>query len=69
MADGVAVGIIGMFLLLWLVYRYEDWRNDFFVLGKDRVIDIDRKPFGLSCNGVRLDLTRYRISRPNPLGQ
>ena len=39
---------MGLFLVLWLVYRYEDWRNDFFVLGKDKVIDIDRKPFGIS---------------------
>ncbi len=44
----VPVGVVGLFLVLWLVYRYEDWRNDFFVLGKDKVIDIDRKPFGIS---------------------
>ncbi len=42
------VGLIGLFLTVWLVYMYEDWRNDFYVLGKDRVIDIDRKPFGIS---------------------
>lgn len=39
---------IGVFLIIWLFYMYEDWRNDFFVLGKDKVIDIDRKPFGFS---------------------
>lgn len=31
----------------WLVWKYEDWRNDIYVLDKDRVIDIDRSPFGL----------------------
>ena len=44
----IPVGLIGVFLIFWLLYRYEDWRNDFFVLGKDKVIDIDRKPFGIS---------------------
>ena len=44
----VPVGLVGAFLAFWLFYRYEDWRNDLFVLGKDKVIDIDRKPFGIS---------------------
>ncbi len=42
------MAVIGVFLVIWLLYMYEDWRNDFFVLGKDKVIDIDRKPFGFS---------------------
>ena len=42
------MAIIGVFVIIWLFYAYEDWRNDFFVLGKDKVIDIDRKPFGIN---------------------
>ena len=42
------VGAIWLVLLIWSGYLYEDWRNDFFVLGKDKLIDIDRKPFGIS---------------------
>ncbi len=32
--------------LFWLIWRYEDWRNDIFQLTERYVIDIDRKPFG-----------------------
>ncbi len=32
--------------LMWLLWRYEDWRNDIFQLTDRDVIDIDRKPFG-----------------------
>jgi membrane protein YdbS with pleckstrin-like domain len=35
-----------LFDLLWLLWRYEDWRNDIFQLTDKVVIDIDRKPFG-----------------------
>ena len=35
-----------LFDLLWLLWRYEDWRNDIFQLTDKDVIDIDRKPFG-----------------------
>lgn len=30
----------------WLVWRYEDWRNDYYVVTSDRIIDVDRAPFG-----------------------
>ncbi len=32
--------------LMWLLWRYEDWRNDIFQLTDRDVIDIDRRPFG-----------------------
>ncbi len=47
---GLGVGIYAGSLLLalgWFLWRYEDWRNDIYVLDKDRVIDIDRSPFGI----------------------
>lgn len=31
----------------WLVWQYEDWRNDVYILASDRIIDIARSPFGL----------------------
>ena len=39
--------IVGGALLFWLVWRYEDWRNDIYVVMEDRIVDIDRSPFGL----------------------
>ena len=32
--------------MLW--YRWEDWRNDEYIITNTRVIDIERKPFGFS---------------------
>ena len=40
------VVILILFDLLWLLWRYENWRNDIFKLTDRDVIDIDRKPFG-----------------------
>ena len=41
-----------LFILLlalgWLIWQVEDWRNDAFQLTPLYVIDIDRKPFGVS---------------------
>jgi membrane protein YdbS with pleckstrin-like domain len=39
---------VGLVLFGWLVYQYEDWRNDIYILMGDRIIDIDRSPFGLT---------------------
>ena len=35
-------------LLGWLIWRYEDWRNDVYIVTTDRVIDYDRSPFGFA---------------------
>ena len=32
----------------WLWWQYEDWANDLYIVTNDKVIDIERKPFGLS---------------------
>lgn len=34
-------------LAFWLLWRYEDWRNDIYVITADRLIDSKRSPFGL----------------------
>ena len=41
-----AIIILILVDLMWLLWRYEDWRNDIFQLTDLDVIDIDRKPFG-----------------------
>jgi membrane protein YdbS with pleckstrin-like domain len=45
---GITIGLAPFILitLFWMVWRYENWRNDKFQLTQLDVIDIDRKPFG-----------------------
>lgn len=55
--------IIGIF---WLLWEYEDWRNDIYVLTKDAVIDEEKRPFGIEKEVRRAPLgtiqdVRYRI--------
>jgi hypothetical protein len=38
---------LGLVLLSAVAYRYEDWRNDIYIVKPDRLIDITRSPFGL----------------------
>jgi hypothetical protein len=33
-------------IFLWWLYEYADWRNDIYIVTKDRIIDRDKKPFG-----------------------
>ena len=39
--------LVELGLAFWLLWRYEDWRNDIYILTSDRLVDIDRSPFGL----------------------
>ncbi len=32
----------------WLWWQYEDWANDLYIVTNEKVIDIERKPFGFS---------------------
>jgi hypothetical protein len=32
---------------LFILYRYEDWRNDVYILTDDRIIDLEKKPLFL----------------------
>lgn len=41
-----AILILILIDLMWLLWRFEDWRNDIFQLTDRDVIDIDRRPFG-----------------------
>ncbi len=51
-----SAGIILLGSFFWLVWQVEDWRNDTFKLTDQFVIDIDRKPFGLSEARKQADL-------------
>ena len=44
----IPVILLGLGILGWLVWRYEDWRNDIYLLKPDRVVDADRTPFGIA---------------------
>lgn len=42
-----AVLLVGLMLMFWVVWNYEDWRNDLYIVTADRLIDFKRSPFGL----------------------
>ncbi len=47
----VNLGLIFAYIVLvlgafaWLLWEYDDWRNDLYVLMEDRLIDMEKKPF------------------------
>lgn len=68
----ISVLIIGLYTvffavgIFWLLWEYEDWRNDIYVLTKDAVIDEEKRPFGIEKEVRRAPLgtiqdVRYRI--------
>lgn len=43
----ILVTIFSMFVIfLWMLYIFEDWRNDVFMVTDDQIVDLDRKPLG-----------------------
>jgi CRP-like cAMP-binding protein len=42
----LATGLLSPFVVGWLVYQYIDWRNDRYIITKDVLIDIYKKPLG-----------------------
>jgi CRP-like cAMP-binding protein len=62
------VGCAALGALSW--YGYADWRNDVYVLTRDQIIDVERKPLGLheerrSASLAQLQDIRHLV--PNPL--
>ncbi len=56
--------------VVWLVWRYENWRNDYYVVGTDRVLDVDKKPFGLGSRSRQASIGAIQnvsMNIPNPL--
>lgn len=43
----IVVALLGFILFFWLVWQYEDWRNDLYMLTTERLIEYKRTPFGL----------------------
>jgi len=43
----VFVALIGFVLSFWLVWQYEDWRNDVYMLTPEQILEYKRTPFGL----------------------
>ena len=42
----IIVGMLDLAGLLWWMYQFFDWRNDYYVLTHDQVMDVYKKPLG-----------------------
>jgi CRP-like cAMP-binding protein len=49
-----------MFALGWWLYRFEDWRNDLYVLSDDKIVDIEAKPLGISTKSRETGLDKVQ---------
>ncbi|MCP4360260.1 MAG: cyclic nucleotide-binding domain-containing protein [Chloroflexi bacterium] len=54
------MGILYFFVLFWIVWRIEDWRNDVYMLTDRLIIDIDRMPFGFGESSKRAALANIQ---------
>jgi CRP-like cAMP-binding protein len=52
----VIFAVAGFLTTLWLLWRYEDWRNDTYQVTDRYVIDIDRRPFGFGESRKQAEL-------------
>jgi uncharacterized membrane protein YdbT with pleckstrin-like domain len=43
----IVYGIIAIGVTIWWVYQFVDWRDDYYVITLDQLVDVNRKPFGL----------------------
>lgn len=62
----------GAWLLLFLVllYLYEDWRNDYYMLTDEHIVDVEALPLGLFADQRKASLARIqdiRYAVPNPI--
>jgi uncharacterized membrane protein YdbT with pleckstrin-like domain/CRP-like cAMP-binding protein len=65
----VAVALLGLgFIdLAWLIWQFEDWRNDTFQVTDRYVIDIDRRPFGFGESRKQAELSNVQnVSADRP---
>ena len=42
-----AFSVITLGVAIWWVYQFVDWRNDFYIISRDQLVDVNRKPLGL----------------------
>jgi uncharacterized membrane protein YdbT with pleckstrin-like domain len=43
----ITLAILTIIVFIWWLYRLVDWRNDYYVITKDQLVDVNRKPLGL----------------------
>jgi uncharacterized membrane protein YdbT with pleckstrin-like domain len=43
----IFLGIIALAVTIWWVYQFVDWRDDYYVISRDQLVDVNRKPLGL----------------------
>ena len=43
----IVLGIIALGVTIWWVYQFVDWRDDYYVISHDQLVDVNRKPLGL----------------------
>ena len=56
------VMLFGVFLLLWLWYETEDWRNDIYRLSPDQILDREKTPLGREkMTTAPLDSPDFRV--------
>jgi len=41
------MAVIGVAMAIWWYYRTADWRNDYFMITPEQIVDVFRKPFGM----------------------
>jgi membrane protein YdbS with pleckstrin-like domain len=72
MGDLLAVArpFVWLLILLAMIYQWEDWRNDYYKVQGDSLIDYEARPLGLQeeTKETKLDrITDLRVDQPNPL--
>jgi hypothetical protein len=63
--------LFGLFILGWLWYETEDWRNDIYRLTPDQIMDLEKKPLGREKKTTApLDSPDFRVEheRKNLIG-
>ena len=54
--------------LLWALYRFEDWRNDIFLVTGAYAVDLDRKPLGIKETRRQIELASVQNIRTEQKG-
>ncbi len=64
----LAAVVLGAGGLIWLVWRYDDWRNDIYILTPDRIIDLEMRPFFLAEERREAPLSQVQTVRMDRRG-
>ena len=61
----ILTGVFWLGACGWLWWQYEDWANDLYIVTNEKLIDIERKPFGLSEQRREAGLDRIQNVQSN----